>query len=336
MKHNIMYYIAGFILLFFVCCGTVCCYFLSAPKEQQQKSVYIERGMSVKQIAALMKKNGFIRAENLFCLYVRQTETVLKAGKYSIPAGLSLPRLVRHLATAKPDFLTITIPEGTTYREMALLFEKQHIISAERFTAACTDKALLSEYHIPHTSFEGYLFPDTYQFDYDVSAETIVRILADQFFRKIAGIPELAELPPKALHEKLIFASIVEREYRVAEEAPLIASVFYNRYKANIGLGSCATIEYIITDIQNRPHPKVITYEDLKINSPYNTYKWAALPPGPISNPGLIALNAAANPPKTRYYYFRLADADAGIHVFSETLQKHESQSFTLKKAAAQ
>ena len=122
----------------------------------------------------------------------------------------------------------------------------------------------------------------------------------------------------------------------LADEAPLIASVFKNRIAKNIGLYSCATIEYIITEIQGKAHPDVITYDDLKIDNPYNTYKWAGLPPTPISNPGMIALNAAANAPKTNYYYFRLKDEKTGRHAFSEHFDEHiqEGVRYKTKKAA--
>lgn len=110
-------------------------------------------------------------------------------------------------------------------------------------------------------------------------------------------------MSPSELHEFVTLASVVEREYRVKSEAPLISSVFTNRLKHGIGLYSCATIEYILTEIQGKPHPDRITYDDLKIDSPYNTYKWAGLPAGPISNPGLVAFSAALNPAKTDYYF---------------------------------
>ena len=114
--------------------------------------------------------------------------------------------------------------------------------------------------------------------------------------------------------------------------APLIASVFRNRLKHNIGLESCATVEYIITEIEGRPHPGFITGQDLKIDSPYNTYKWAGLPPGPISNPGLVALDAAMHAPQTDYYYFLLKDPSKGEHHFSRSLIGHnEAKRFYLK-----
>jgi UPF0755 protein len=118
-------------------------------------------------------------------------------------------------------------------------------------------------------------------------------------------------------------ASIIEREYRVREEAPLIASVFYNRLQFGAGLSSCATIGYIITEVRGEPHPDFLTYKDLEIESPYNTYKYAGLPPGAICNPGKTALDAAFNPENTDYWYFVLKNPETGEHYFSEDLNEH-------------
>jgi UPF0755 protein len=190
--------------------------------------------------------------------------------------------------------------------------------------AAAASAKLLGSFRVPAESLEGYLYPDTYYFPAGYPAEAVVEQMATNFFDHLKLIaPETTGLSPRALHEKLIVASIVEREYRRAGEAPLIASVFYNRLRYNIGLESCATLEYIITDIEDRPHPPYLTAEDKKINSPYNTYKWAGLPPGPISNPGRVALEAALRPPSTRYFYFVLKDPASGSHYFSESLKQH-------------
>ena len=174
-----------------------------------------------------------------------------------------------------------------------------------------------------HGSLEGFLFPDTYFFTEGMAVDSIIETLVDNFFAKIGDIPSLKGLSPEKLKERVILASIVEREYQVADEAPLIASVFQNRIDGGIGLYSCATIEYILTEIEGRPHPDRISYDDLKIDSPYNTYKWAALPPTPISNPGLIALRAVADPPETDYYYFVLTDPSTGSHTFSKDFKGH-------------
>jgi UPF0755 protein len=158
-----------------------------------------------------------------------------------------------------------------------------------------------------------------------MEADEVLEIFVKNFFEKIRGIKNLNGKTGGELHEKVILASVVEREYRARDEAPLIASVFSNRLEHGIGLYSCATIEYIITEIQGKPHPEKITYDDLKIDSPYNTYKWAGLPYGPISNPGAVALDAASNPAKTGYYYFVLTDSAEGRHTFSENFDQHKA-----------
>ena len=156
----------------------------------------------------------------------------------------------------------------------------------------------------------------------------VIKVMAKNFFKQIENIPNIDKENFESLNKIVTLASIVEREYRIASEAKLIASVFSNRLRHNIGLYSCATIEYIITEIEGRPHPDVITYKDLSIDSPYNTYKWAGLPPGPISNPGKTALDAAANPAKTKYYFFRLVDNATGKHVFTENFSTHVNEGY--------
>ena len=181
------------------------------------------------------------------------------------------------------------------------------------------------------------MFPDTYALAPDSPAEKVVKIMADNFYQKIKAFEPLASLSsdPKTLKKTVTIASIIEREYRSPEEAPLIASVFTNRIKKGIGLYSCATVEYVITEILGRPHPDIITYDDLKIQSPYNTYLNAGLPPAPICNPGMVALKAAAAPAQTDYYYFQLMDEEEGRHVFTKTLSEHVAQGaiFKTKKA---
>ena len=166
--------------------------------------------------------------------------------------------------------------------------------------------------------------------------EDVVCFMVDNFFKKISQMEGFKGLSTERMYYLLRLASIVEREYRVKEEAPLIASVFANRLRRTIGLYSCATVEYIITEIEGRPHPDVITYKDLKIDSPYNTYIHAGLPPTPISNPGEVALSAAATHPRTSYYFFRLVDAQKGTHYFSTYFDEHTEvgRNLSTKKAA--
>jgi UPF0755 protein len=171
---------------------------------------------------------------------------------------------------------------------------------------------------------EGFLYPDTYLFPPNYPAPLVIKTMAETFFRRLAELgTDALDLSPEELYRKVILASIVEREYRVDEEAQLMAGVFYNRLHISMPLQSCATVEYVITEILGRPHPKVIYIKDTEIRNPYNTYVMSGLPPGPISAPGAVALNAVFNPIASDYLYFRLVDSAVGQHYFSRTFDDH-------------
>ena len=172
---------------------------------------------------------------------------------------------------------------------------------------------------------EGYLFPETYLFPLGYPAPKVITAMADTFFSRLDSISPGAagSMSPSELNRLVILASIVEREYRVSEEAAVMAGVFFNRLKIGMALQSCATVEYVITEIQGRPHPEQLFNRDLEIRDPYNTYLRPGLPPGPISAPGETALRAVFNPAQSDYLYFRLTDQGTGRHYFSRTLDDH-------------
>lgn len=148
--------------------------------------------------------------------------------------------------------------------------------------------------------------------------------MVDTFFSRITDIDaDTLSLPPEELNRLIILASIVEREYRLDEEAPLMAGVFINRLNINMALQSCATVVYVITEVQGRPHPEMLYNRDIEIRDPYNTYIRPGLPPGPICSPGSVALRAVLNPSETNYMYFRLVNQASGKHYFSNTLDDH-------------
>lgn len=301
--------------------------------------VEIPSGMTVKQAAHLLKEKKLINNELVFYLAARypfldksemtglQTDRfILKSGVYNISSESGLSDIFHQLSSGSQEYIKVTIPEGYTSRKIALKLEEEGVCLAGDFLSAVKSSELLQKYKIASDSFEGYLYPDTYNFTPDMSGEAVVSFMADNFFDKIHAIESFFNLTSEELNNNVILASIVEKEYQVASEAPLIASVFKNRLKRNIGLYSCATIEYIITEIEGKPHPTVITTADTKIDSPYNTYKWAGLPPAAISNPGFTALKAVADTPKTGYYYFRLTDPEKGTHSFSADFETHISE----------
>ncbi|MDR1625287.1 MAG: endolytic transglycosylase MltG [Spirochaetia bacterium] len=285
----------------------------------------IRRGESLASVARRLEEAGLIRSQAFLVAYskLRDSETLFQRGSYLVPRGKTARELHDFFLVGSQLLLRVTVPEGWALSRMAALLEERGICGGEDFLAAAGDRRLLDSLGIPADSALGYLFPDTYLFPEDFPADRVVAEMADNFRRKIAEIAPGSAPGPSVLHERLTLASIIEREYRDPGEAPLMASVFYNRLGVKMALGSCATVEYIITEILKKPHPGFLTYADLEIPSPYNTYQHAGLPPGPICNPGETALKAAFFPAQTDYWYFVLKDPGAGTHFFSRSLREH-------------
>lgn len=312
---------------------------LATNEAAHEIQVRIPQGMSVRDVSKELEDLGIIRSGIFFYAAVRYgiiEDFTLKSGFYSLSDAMTFKEIAAVLQSGTPEYISVSIPEGLTARKIANLLQEASVCSAEDFLKACTSYKLLEEYRIPSQSFEGYLFPDTYFFSINAGAEKALRKMVDTFFYKVSSIEELQNKAPEELYHTVILASIVEREYRIADEAKLIASVFTNRLSKNQALESCATVEYIITEVLLRPHPERILYADLEIDNPYNTYKYAGLPPGPISNPGLVSLTAAAHPAESDYLYFVLTNAEKGEHTFTYTFDQHkaaQSAGYVTKKA---
>lgn len=302
-----------------------------------QKTFRVERGMTAKAVIHKLKTEGLIRSERYAYIYTRLKKINLKSGSYQIKPEMTTAEILNKLTEGTQGLKKLTIPEGLTLQKTARLFKTAGFGTVEEFNALVTDEAFLKANGIEAATAEGFLYPDTYFFGEDDTLKMMIELMIRTFFEKTASI---ANFPKDfgEIYKTLILASIIEREYQVPEEAPIIASVFSNRLTVNMGLESCATVEYIITEIKNKKHPKRLFYDDLKVQNPYNTYINAGLPPGPISNPGFTALHAACNPAKTDYFYFRLIDADNGTHIFTRTFDEHNKANgtFLLKKAAGQ
>jgi UPF0755 protein len=288
--------------------------------------IRVREGESAGSVGMRLEDALLIRSGLLWNIVSRFDKDFIKQGVYLVAEPMPLTALYSLLKTGREEMVRVTIPEGVTLSKMARILENASIVTADDFLAAARDPAFLAEYHIPADSAEGYLFPDTYFFAQGYPASLVVKTMVDTFFEKLDAIrePDPHETAAR-LHEKITLASIVEREYRVDDEAPVMAGVFYNRLDRGMRLQSCATVEYIITEIQGKPHPTRIFFRDLEIPDPYNTYRETGLPPGPIAAPGQVALYAAYHPDTTPYLYFRLADANAGRHTFSRTLEDHNA-----------
>ena len=296
----------------------------------------IKNGESSDSVGRRLENAGVIRSRYFWFILSRLEKEFIKTGTYQIELPASQIKIRSILTTGEQLLVRVTVPEGVTLSKAALIMEEEGICGAEDFLAAAASREILDAYHVPGKTMEGYLFPDTYLFHRAYPASRVVRVMADNFFSKLQKIvPEASfyfgtEAPhlnqaisPVELNNRIIIASIVEREYRIPEEASIMAGVFYNRLKINMQLQSCATVEYVITEIQGRPHPDILYNRDLEIRDPYNTYVNRGLPPGPICAPGETALRAAFFPSQTQYLFFRLMDPREGRHYFSATLDDH-------------
>jgi UPF0755 protein len=244
------------------------------------------------------------------------------SGTFAVPGGLTAREAAVFFRHAQPLQIKVTVPEGWTSTKIARLLEEKQIVSSTEFLSVVAHPESLGAAAKGLTSLEGRLFPDTYQFPLDTPAADVAKAFVQTFEARTAAWS--AKFTPEQWDQRIILASIVEREYRAPEEAPLIASVFENRIEKGIALGSCATIEYILTEVLGRPHPKRIFFVHTQIPSPFNTYLHKGLPPGPIANPGMTALKAAFEPAATDYLYFVVADAAKGTHTFSSNYSQHE------------
>ena len=210
------------------------------------------------------------------------------------------------MARGRSHKIKVTIPEGFTAAEIAVLLDSASICSGEKFLGIVEEKLL-----------EGYLFPDTYFFDIDMPPYSVADVLRDSFNKKFSNDLRKSAVE-SGLSEKdtVILASLIEKEAKKDEERPLISAVFRNRLKKGWHLESCATIIYALGKHKDR-----LTYKDTKVNSPYNTYLFPGLPPSPICNPGFSSLNAAIFPADTDAMFF-VSDG-AGSHKFSKYFSEH-------------
>ena len=297
----------------------------------------IESGESFGSVAQRLQREGIIRSPLVFRVLAsaRGSDTAIQAGFFQLPAAATTREVLDLLVDASRHLSRVTIPEGWTINRIAAYLEQIGVAGAVEFTAAARSPRLMRELGIAADSAEGYLFPDTYYFPPDYGAAAVVRHMVDNFFARLQEIDPSGGPDGARLHAAVTLASIVEREYRLPSEAPIIASVFYNRLRGKARLESCATIQYIITEVQGKQHPERILHTDLDIDSDFNTYRRRGLPPAPIANPGLTALRAALYPADTEYWYFVVRDPATGAHQFSTDLSAHSEAKFLYLKSVA-
>lgn len=277
-----------------------------------QKIINIPSGTNAKEIVHILEKNEIIRKNNyLFIILIKfsKLEDKLKFGEYNLSPSLNMLQILNKLDRGEIVVYKITIPEGYTSIQIAELLDKKEIVEKESF---------LKLVKYGEKSWEGYLFPDTYEVPKKYGPENMFKLMLSNF-EQVAVDNKLinkAEQTGFTMDEIITLASIIEKEAKFAEEKRQISSVFHNRLKIGMKLQSCATIQYILGK------PKEILEEsDLEIESSYNTYLYKGLPPGPICNPGIDSIIAALEPANEDYLFFVLGDN--GRHIFSKTYEEH-------------
>lgn len=296
----------------------------TAPQASEDEIVFeVYAGESARSVGRRLEEAGIIRNRYFWYMLCQFDTAFIKAGAYRIQLPISQIDLHFLLVRGRQIMVKVMIPEGYTLKKTAHAMSLAGICSEEEFLKAASDPALLAKYNIPGSTMEGYLYPDTYLFPMSFSGGNVVDTMAQTFFSRLDDFPQAKSLNAEELYQKVTIASIVEREYRDPQEAAVMAGVFYNRLDIDMALQSCATVEYIITEILGRPHPERLFDRDTEISNPYNTYINKGMPPGPISSPGAVALNAVFNPSESNYLYFRLIDQSKGSHYFSQTFDEH-------------
>ncbi len=287
----------------------------------------VNKGMTLNDVADDLYSLDIIRSSLFLKLYGRITgsQALIKSGTFIVRRNMTTVRVLRTLIEGQQVTFRITIPEGYTLSKIAEILHMQKITDKSEFLEMAHNRSLLDELNIPGDSAEGYLYPDTYQFPAAYPADKVIRYMVSNLYSVLDRVyPAYTELTSSGLYDKIKLASIIEREYRIPSEAPLMSSVFYNRLRQNHKLESCATVVYVMTELKGMDNPNgAITIDDTLIPSPYNTYRNIGLPPGPISNPGEVALNAAFFPEDSDYMFFRVVDPESGRHQFTKTYSEH-------------
>ena len=295
-------------------------------------NVTVQQGESAKAIGSKLQELGVIRSRRLFEVLVGLTgvQNSLEAGEYEFDPGTTAIEAVRRIAAGRTASRSVLVPEGRRIVEVAAIVEQAGLGSQQSFFDSLANSAFYTEAFLSQTGgtgFEGYLFPARYEFSRKASSGNVIDAMLQGFQANVADKIQL-EGQSLTLSEVVTLASIVEREAATPSERPIIASVFLNRLKAGIPLQADPTVQYAIATRDGDSvakygwWKKALTLDDLKVDSPYNTYANAGLPPGPIANPGLDSIEAVIRPAQTNYLFF-VAKND-GTHVFAETLQEHQ------------
>ncbi|HEX4605727.1 MAG TPA: endolytic transglycosylase MltG [Candidatus Angelobacter sp.] len=310
--------------------GVLLVYGLLLPAgPSQQQLVQLKPGSSARHIAAELASAGIIRSEYAFLAWhYLHGRKPLKAGEYAFDHRATAREVYDRIVHGDIFFHTLVVPEGYNIFDIATAVEEAELGKRDEFLkVARTDTALVRDIDPQAPSLEGYLFPDTYHFTRTQSLHDMAAAMVRRFRQaaKEAGLN-------RDFHSVVTMASIIEKETGAPEERPEVASVFYNRLEKHMVLATDPSVIYAA--LLNGRYSGVIHQSDLHFDSPYNTYRTAGMPPGPISNPGKASLQAAMHPAQTGYLYF--VSDNQGHHRFARTDAEHAANVQAYRKAVAQ
>jgi UPF0755 protein len=283
------------------------------------QTVTIAKGQSFGTITQLLQSRGLITEPFKFRLLARlqDKDKRIQAGEYRLSAEMPPGDILDALVTGKVRLYKLTVPEGSNMQQIAAIVDAAGLVTRAAFLEALTDTDLLQNHGIAAASFEGYLFPETYFFPKNTPGQAVIAAMLERWAtvfteawkKRAAGIG-------LSVHQVMTLASIIEKETAVADERPLISSVFHNRLRRGMRLETDPTVIYGIDDFDGN-----LTRKHLTTPTPYNTYLIQGLPPGPIASPGAAAIEAALYPADTPYLYF--VSRKDGTHQFSVTFAEH-------------
>jgi UPF0755 protein len=294
---------------------------------EPERQVTIAPGTSATQTLVNLQQEGVLADARLarFYLIYSMRDPKIQAGEYLFRGPLTTPQVLHMLVRGQTLTHSFTLVEGMTLEETAEQLAQQGFGRRETFLDLMRSPQRIADLDPGAFDLEGYLFPETYSFAARTSEQEIVDMLVRTFRRRFEKDvrPLLAQGPPgrtgRDIRQVVTLASIVEKEAKASSERPLIAAVYQNRVQKKIGLAADPTVIYALKKMGRWDGN--LRRDDLRMDSPYNTYRWAGLPPGPICSPGLASLKAAAVPANVPYLYF--VSRNDGTHVFAETLAEH-------------
>ncbi len=285
----------------------------------------VNEGEPVLSIASRLEQEGLTLDANAFLDYLiyKGLDTSIQAGTFELSSAMSIVDIAHELQDATPSQVTFVVLPGWRMEEIAASLPTSGLNAApEQFLAVARDPFSL-DFMFDAQTHEGFLYPDAYVLPRETNAEQLVEALVRNFALHLTNDLRAGfEQQGLTVYQAVTLASIVEREAVIDEEKPLIASVFLNRLALGMKLDSDPTVQYALGYEQDW-WPNPLSLADLEFDSPFNTYRYAGLPPAPIANPGRSALRAVAFPADTPYFYFRARCDGSGYHVFAETFEEH-------------